>query len=123
LDRTVIKEHETQIKLEAVEEKMKAQEQQLKLAQKVLSKREFSSSTVISSVVANTVALMKNHMPNFDVEILRRDFTIDEGEREALVKSSYDIATTLSLSMTSLYFLSQMTLPVLALCNTFICKL
>jgi hypothetical protein len=92
LDRTVIKEHETQIKLEVVEEKMKAQEQQLKLAQKVLSKREFSSSTVISSVVANTVALMKNHMPNFDVEILQRDFTIDEGEREALVKSSYDIA-------------------------------
>jgi hypothetical protein len=47
---------------------------------------------VISSAVTNAMALMKNHMPNFDAEILQRDFTVDEEEREALVDSTYDIA-------------------------------
>jgi hypothetical protein len=92
LDHAVIKEREAQIKLEAAEEKMKAQEHQLKSAQKAMSKRELSSSTVISSAVTNVMALMKNHMPNFDAEILQRDFTVDEEEREALVDSTYDIA-------------------------------
>jgi hypothetical protein len=47
---------------------------------------------VISSVVANAMALMKNHLPDFDVEILRKDFTIDDVERETLVNSTYDAA-------------------------------
>jgi hypothetical protein len=51
-----------------------------------------SSSTVISSAVANVVALMKNHLPNLDVEILCKDFTIDDVEREILVNSAYDAA-------------------------------
>jgi hypothetical protein len=51
-----------------------------------------SSSTVISSAVANAVALMKNHLPNLDVEILCKDFTIDDVEREILVNSAYDAA-------------------------------
>jgi hypothetical protein len=46
--------------------------------QKVLSKRDFSSSTVISSAVANAMALVKNHMPKFDTEVLRKDLTIDD---------------------------------------------
>jgi hypothetical protein len=41
-------------------------------------------------VVANAVALMKNHMPNLDMEILRKDFTVDDVEREILVNSAYD---------------------------------
>jgi hypothetical protein len=98
LDHVVIKECEAQIKLEAAEEKMKAQEQQLKLAQKALPKREFSSLAVISSMVANAMALVKNHMPDFDADILWRDFTVDEGEHEALVDSAYDVAH---------YFVSQ----------------
>jgi hypothetical protein len=43
-----------------------------------------------SLVVANAVALMKNHMPNLDMEILRKDFTVDDVEREILVNSTYD---------------------------------
>jgi hypothetical protein len=43
-----------------------------------------------SLVVANAVALMKNHMPNLDMEILRKDFTVDDVEREILVNSAYD---------------------------------
>jgi hypothetical protein len=56
----------------------------------VLSKRELSSTTVISSAVANAMALMKNHLPDLDLEILCKDFTVDDVEREALVNSAYD---------------------------------
>jgi hypothetical protein len=70
----------------------KAQEQLLESSQKALTKRDFSSLTVISSEVAHAVALVKNHMPEFDAEILRRDFTINEAEREVLVDSVYDTA-------------------------------
>jgi hypothetical protein len=35
---------------------------------------------LISSVVANDVALMKNHLPDLDMEILRKDFTVDDME-------------------------------------------
>jgi hypothetical protein len=47
---------------------------------------------VISSVVANVVALMKNHLPDLDTEILPKDFTIDDAEWEILVNSAYDAA-------------------------------
>jgi hypothetical protein len=33
---------------------------------------------VISSTVANAMALVKNHIPKFDAEILRKDFTVDD---------------------------------------------
>jgi hypothetical protein len=33
---------------------------------------------MISSVVAHAVAHVKNHMPEFDAEILRKDITIDD---------------------------------------------
>jgi hypothetical protein len=59
---------------------------------------------VISSVVANAMALVKNHVPNFDTGIFRRDFTIDEGESEALVDSAYDVAD---------YFVSQYDFSIL----------
>jgi lipoate synthase len=42
--------------------------------------------------VANVVALMKNHLPNLDVEILHKDFTVDDVEWEILVNSTYDVA-------------------------------
>jgi hypothetical protein len=41
-------------------------------------------------VVAHAVALVKNHMPDFDVEILQKDFSINDVERDALVDSVYD---------------------------------
>jgi hypothetical protein len=56
-------------------------------AQQVLSKREFSSS-----VVTNAMALVKNHIPDFDVDILRKDFTVDDAEQTVLVDSTYDTA-------------------------------
>jgi hypothetical protein len=47
---------------------------------------------MISSVVAHTVALFKNHLPDLNVEILRQDFTVDDAEREAFVSSVFDTA-------------------------------
>jgi hypothetical protein len=60
------------------------------LAQHVLSKREFSSSTVISSAVANAMALVKNHIPDFDAGILHKGFTVDDTKQPTLVDSVYD---------------------------------
>jgi hypothetical protein len=77
-------------KLRAAEEKMKIQGQLLHLAQQTLSKRELSSLAVISSAMANAMALMKNHLPDLDMEILRKDFTVDDAEWETLVNSTYD---------------------------------
>jgi hypothetical protein len=47
---------------------------------------------VISSALVNAAMLFKNHMPNLDVEILCKDFTIDNTEQEALANSAYDVA-------------------------------
>jgi hypothetical protein len=87
LDVTVIREQQAKIqmktaeeKLKAAEEKLKIQEQSLDLARQALSKRELSSSTVISLAVANAAVLFKNHLPDLDVEIFRKDFTIDDVE-------------------------------------------
>jgi hypothetical protein len=57
-----------------------------------LAKREGSANMMISSVVAHTVALFKNHLPDLNVEILRQDFTVDDAEREAFVSSVFDTA-------------------------------
>jgi chromosome segregation ATPase len=79
-------------KLKATEEKMKTQGQLLDLAQQALSRWELSSLAVISSAVANVVALIKNHLLDLDVEILHKDFTVDDVDREILVNSTYDVA-------------------------------
>jgi hypothetical protein len=68
-------------KLKATKEKMKIQGQLLDSAQQALSKRELSSSTVISLAVANAMALMKNHLPDLDMEVLRKDFIVNDAER------------------------------------------
>jgi hypothetical protein len=47
---------------------------------------------VIFSAVVIVVALMKNHLSDLDVEILHRDFTINDAERKTLVNSTYDAA-------------------------------
>jgi hypothetical protein len=70
----------TEEKLKAGEEKLKTQEQLLDLAWQALSKWELSSLMVISSAVANVAALFKNHLPDLDMEILRKDLTIDDAE-------------------------------------------
>jgi hypothetical protein len=45
---------------------------------------------VITSAVVNAMALVKNHIPEFDIEILRKDCMVDDTEREALIDSAYD---------------------------------
>jgi uncharacterized tellurite resistance protein B-like protein len=47
---------------------------------------------VISLAMANAAALFKNHLPDLDMEILRKEFTIDDAEQEALANSAYDAA-------------------------------
>jgi hypothetical protein len=55
--------------------------------------------------VAHVVALVKCHMPDFDAEILRRDFPINDEERDALVDNVYD---------TTQYFVAEYDFFVLA---------
>jgi hypothetical protein len=78
--------------LKTVEADLKAKGLLLKSAQQALAKREGSANMMISSVVAHTAALFKNHLPDLNVEILRQDFTVDDAEREALVSSAFDAA-------------------------------
>jgi hypothetical protein len=47
---------------------------------------------VISSTVANATMLFKNYLPDLDMEILHKDFTIDDVEQKALANSAYDAA-------------------------------
>jgi hypothetical protein len=78
--------------LKTVEADLKAKGLLQKSAQQALAKHEGSANMMISSAVAHTVALFKNHLPDLNVEILRQDFTVDDAEREALVSSVFDTA-------------------------------
>jgi hypothetical protein len=62
------------------------------MAQQVLSKREDCSILMISTAVANAMALLKSHLRDLDVELLCKDFAVDEAEYEALTSSAYDAA-------------------------------
>jgi hypothetical protein len=97
-------------KLKAAEEKMKTQGQLLDSAQQALSKRELSYSAVISSVVANTVVLIKNHLPDLDMEILHKDFTVDDAPTMPPMSLSH---CTISPAL-----LSLMIIIVPRLCNS-----
>jgi hypothetical protein len=78
--------------LKIVEADLKAKGLLLESTQQALTKREGSTNMIISSAVAHTAALFKNHLPDLNVEILRQDFTVDDSEREALVFSAFDAA-------------------------------
>jgi hypothetical protein len=78
--------------LKIVEADLKANGLLLESAQQALAKREGSANMMISSAVAHTAALFKNHLPDLNMEILRQDFTVDDAEREALVSSAFDAA-------------------------------
>jgi hypothetical protein len=79
-------------RIAAAESKKKDQGLLLETAQQALSKREDSSILMISTVVANAMALLKSNLPDLDVELLRKDFAVDEEESEALTSSAYDAA-------------------------------
>jgi hypothetical protein len=77
-------------KLTTAEGEKKGQGLLLESAQQALSKGEDSSILMISTTVVNAMALLKSHLPDLDVELLRKDFTVDEAEREALTSGAYD---------------------------------
>jgi hypothetical protein len=79
-------------RLAVVEGEKKDQGLLLETTRQVLSKREDSSVLMISSAVANAMALLKSHLPDLDIELLRKDFTVDEAEREALTNGAYNVA-------------------------------
>jgi hypothetical protein len=74
------------------EGKKKDQGLLLDMARQALSKREDSSVLMISTTVANAMALLKSHLLDLDVEFLCKDFVVDEAEHEALTSGAYDAA-------------------------------
>jgi hypothetical protein len=78
--------------LKIVEADLKAKGLLLELAQQALAKRDGSANMMISSAMAHTAALFKNHLSDLNMEILRQDFTVDDAEREALVSGAFDAA-------------------------------
>jgi hypothetical protein len=79
-------------RLTVAESKKKYQGLLLEMTQQALSKHEDSSVLMILMVVANAMVLLKSHLPNLDVEVLRKDFAVDEANREALTNGAYDVA-------------------------------
>jgi uncharacterized protein HemX len=79
-------------KLVAIENEKKDQGLLLESARQALAKCEDSSIMMISTAVANAMALLKSHLPDLDMELLRKDFMVDEVEREALTSGAYDAA-------------------------------
>jgi hypothetical protein len=69
---------------------MKDQGMLLETTRQAMSKREDSSVLMISTVVANALALLKSHLPDLNVELLCKDFVVDEAERETLTNGAYD---------------------------------
>jgi chromosome segregation ATPase len=99
LEELVIPEWATQDKLQVLSEEKRLQEQVLESTQKMLSERDYSSSTVISLAVAHVVALLKSYVPNLYPELLRKDYPFeDDDEWDTLIDSVYD---------TIQYFVSQ----------------
>jgi hypothetical protein len=45
---------------------------------------------MILMAVANAMVLLKSHLPDLDLEPLRKEFTVDEAEHEALTSGAYD---------------------------------
>jgi septal ring factor EnvC (AmiA/AmiB activator) len=79
-------------KIEAIEGKKKDQGLLLEMARQTLSKREDSSILMISTTVANVMALLKSHLPDLDMELLHNNFAVDEADHEALTSGAYDAA-------------------------------
>jgi chromosome segregation ATPase len=76
--------------LATADEEKKNQRLLSESARQALSNCEDSSIQMISTTLANAMALLKSHLPDLDVELLRMDFAVDEVEREALTNSAYD---------------------------------
>jgi hypothetical protein len=106
LDNVVIQEHKANVLQEQDEEKLvdavkkltvpesekKDQGLLLESAQQMLSRHEDSSVLMISMAVANAMALLKSHLPDLDVDLLCKDFAVDEAECEVLTSGAYNAA-------------------------------
>jgi hypothetical protein len=79
-------------KLAAVEGEKKDQRLLLESAQQDLPNHEDSSIQMISMAVAIAMSLLKSHLTDLDVELLCKDFTVDEAEHEALTSGTNDAA-------------------------------
>jgi hypothetical protein len=77
-------------RLTTIEGEKKNQVLLLEIARHALSKHEDSSVLMISTAVANAIALLMSHLLNLDVELLRKDFVVDEAKCEALTNGAYD---------------------------------
>jgi hypothetical protein len=104
--------------LKIVEADLKANGLLLESAQQALVKRKGSANMMISSVVAYTAALFKNHLSDLNMKILRQDFTVDDVEREALVSSVFDAAQDFVSSTILLVLLSPMKMIAQRVCNS-----
>jgi uncharacterized tellurite resistance protein B-like protein len=62
----------------------------LESAWKISSKRESSFNMMILSAVAHVATLLKNHLTELNMELLRQYFTLDDAECETLVSSAFD---------------------------------
>jgi hypothetical protein len=91
-DEAVLRLNNAESRLEAAEEDLKNQRQLLELAWKTSSKCENSFNMMISSAVAHTATLLKNHLLDLNMELLCQDFTVDDAELETLVSSAFDAA-------------------------------
>jgi hypothetical protein len=91
-DKVKLQLAKSEEKLRAAEEELKTQGQLLESARRALSRCEISPNMMISSAVAHATTLFKNHLPVLDVEILCKDFIVDDAVRETLVASAYDVA-------------------------------
>jgi hypothetical protein len=83
-DEAVLRLKNAESRLKVDEEDLKNQRQLLESAQKTSSKHESSFNMMISSAVAHTAALFKNHLPDLNMELLRQDFTVDDVMRTSL---------------------------------------
>jgi hypothetical protein len=79
-------------KIRAVESEKKDQGLLLEMARQALSKHEDSSILMILMAVANAMALLKSHLPDLDVELLCKDFAVDEADSKTLTTGAYDAA-------------------------------
>jgi chromosome segregation ATPase len=89
-DELAVQERDAQNKLQVIGDEKKTQEQSTR---KMLSKQEYSSLAMISSIVAHVVVLLKSYTPDLDTELLRRNYPFDDDDkRDALIDSVYDTA-------------------------------
>jgi hypothetical protein len=91
-DKAMLRLKNAGSQLKATKEDLRNQRQLLESVQKTLSMCENSFNMMISSAVAHTAALFKNHLPGLNLELLRQDFTVDDAEHETLVSSAFDAA-------------------------------